>query len=187
MNLENIYHTDERPRDLYGQKLKPLDLVLIEKIPATYWEEEGCEKIKLFEGCYGIINYWTAEKTHSPFYNGLKGNLAWISKDATWVNVATRRHDAEEECFFSYDFWLPAKELSKIPYNSLIMNLFVEYPWDMQEVDGPSSELFIRKGIPEYEYLKKISETPYKDLVTAHNAAMSGLGQTLPYPDFKVV
>ena len=60
------------------------------------------------------------------------------------------------------------------------MNVFVEYPWQMEHIEppeeGPSDYLFIRKGIPQYEYLKRILTTPYEDLVKAHDAAMKVLG-----------
>jgi hypothetical protein len=58
------------------------------------------------------------------------------------------------------------------------MNIFVEYPWQMRDVDGPSDYRFIRKGIPEFEYLSRVMGTPYETLVAAHNAAMAVLDKS---------
>ncbi len=174
---DDIYHTDKRPLDKSGHELRPLDLVILGDIPWHYWIDEGSERLKRFGGCYGLVTYHPSIGGcgYDPFYNRNKAHPGWTSGDAKTVYVESHRVDAEEQAVFSCGFWLPSASLTWIPFNSLIMNAFVEYPWQMNEVDGPSDYLFIRAGLPEYEYLKRIMNAPYQKLVEAHEAAMAAL------------
>lgn len=173
----DMYHTDKRPLDKSGHELRPLDLVILGDIPRHFWSDKGSERLKRFGGCYGLVTYYPSLDgvIYDPFYNRNNEHPGWVSGDATIVYVWSHRVDAEEQAVFSEEFWLPAASLTWIPFNSLIMNIFVEYPWEMHEPDGPDSYRFIRSGIPEYEHLKRIMNAPYQKLVEAHDAAMAAL------------
>lgn len=176
MASQFMYHTDVQPVDEGGKVLKPLDLVLIGDIPEYYWNETETESLKAYEGTIGLVNYEERESAYcNPYRVDKTYYPGWVNNDGDFVQVDTRRHDQENDCILSFGFWLPAKNLKKIPYNSLIMNIFVEYPWQMGEEDGPSTYHFIRKGVPEYDYLAMILDMPYERLQRAHEAAMSVL------------
>ncbi len=169
-----MYHTNKRPRDKNGNTLKPLDLVILGDIPEHYWVDPGFSSLKKYKGCYGLITYEDRDGiVYNPYYLGDKNHPGWVNSEGSVVNVLTRRIDMDNEAVASWQFWLPPETLQKIPYNALIMNIFAEYPWQMKEENGPSDYLFIRKGVEEYQYIKKIMETPYKKLVAAHDAAMN--------------
>ena len=168
-----IYHTSIRPVDGSGQELKPLDLVILGDIPEHYWSDSPT--LKEYAGAYGLVTYHPSLDGvgHDPFYNRNKNHPGWVNSTGEVVFVESHRIKKDEEAIYSCEFWLPSASLTRIPFNSLIMNIFVEYPWQMGDVDGPSDYMFIRSGIPEYEYIKKIMCTPYQKLVDAHNAAMA--------------
>lgn len=168
------YHTEARPLDINGKAIKPLDLVMLGDIPEHNWSDKEFQSLKKYAGCYGLVTYHSfGDGVYEPYYNRNKDHPGWVSGDGKTVFVESRTIDKEKKCVLSWGFWLPASSLTLIPYNILIMNIFVEYPWQMQEVDGPSDYLFIRDGIPEYEHIKRIMTAPYEKLVEAHNAAMS--------------
>jgi hypothetical protein len=173
--MANLYHTDLRPLDYNGSPMKPLDLVVINEVPKHYWEEPEVADLKKFVGLYGLITYANdGESEYSPYFRGNKQHPGWVSGDGGVVNVLSHRI-TEEHDVMTCEFWIPPTSLRKIPFNSLIMNIFVEYPWQMGEVDGPSSTFFVREGIPEYEHIKRILETPLAVLEAAHQAAMAVL------------
>lgn len=175
------YHTELVPIDRSGQPLKPMDLVIIEEIPDYYWAESDCAdpglySLKLYAGCYGLVNYAEQDGVeYLPFFLGNKKHPGWVNGEGNVVHVHSRRSNGEE--ILSWDFWLPSGLVRKIPYNSIVMNIFVEYPWQMRDDDGPSCSLFIRKGMREFEYISKILQTPYDVLVHAHEAAMEIISQ----------
>ncbi|MEO0614310.1 MAG: hypothetical protein AAFY83_13460 [Pseudomonadota bacterium] len=169
----DYYHTTIRPKARNGMLIKPLDLVVLGDIPEHYWADEGFRYLKEYAGCYGLVTYHSfGDCSYAPFYNENKDHPGWVNGEGTVLCVESKRIDRENQTVTSWQFWMPSSSLLRIPFNSLIMNIFVEYPWQMREVDGPSDYLFIRSGIPEYEHIKKIMDTPYEKLVEAHNAAM---------------
>lgn len=169
--MTDYFHTKLRPLDGRGEPLKPLDLVIIDAVPKHYWAEEGLEGLKEYAGRYGLITYYGAGPTAEPYYFGKKDHPGWVSADGGVVNVATRRVAGDE--IASCEFWIPPSDLRKIPFNALIMNVFVEYPWQMGDTDGPSDSLFIREPLEEFTRLKMILDTPLHVLQLAHDAAMS--------------
>jgi hypothetical protein len=173
--MDNFYHTDLRPLDCNGSPLKPLDLVVINEVPKHYWKEPEVAHLKKCAGNYGLITYSSEYGEEiQPYILGNKRHPGWVNGDCGVVcvmaHLITDEHDV-----MTCEFWIPPTSLRKIPFNSLIMNIFVEYPWQMGEVDGPSSTFFVRKGIPEYEHIKRIMETPLAVLEAAHQAAMAVL------------
>jgi hypothetical protein len=174
--MNSLYHTDCRPKDKDGNELKPLDLVIMGEVPKHYWSEPETACLKEYKGCYGLVTYYGNEGGHyEPFYHDNPLHPGWVSEDGGFINVLTRR--IWKRAIWSSDFWMPIGQIQKIPFNSLIMNVFSEYPWYMLENDGPSSFAFIREGMPEYEYMESILSTPYEKLVEAHDAAMTVLGR----------
>lgn len=168
------YHTLVKPVDVNGKAIKPLDLVVLGDIPEHNWSDKEFRSLKEYAGCYGLVTYHSfGDRVYEPYYNRNNDHPGWVSGDGKTVFVESRKIDAEKNTVISWGFWMPASSLTLIPYNCLIMNIFVEYPWQMQEADGPEDYLFIREGIPEFDYLKRLIVTPYQKLVEAHNAAMS--------------
>lgn len=157
------------PRDKNGVVLRPLDIVIMGDIPEHYYadiDEESSAALKKFAGGYGLISY----SGNEPFYGKGKFHPGWTNQDATVVNVLS--HAINGDHVSSYEFWLPANSVERIPYNLIIMNLFSEYPWEMNEDDGPGSYRFIREGMPQFEMVRLILTSTYDDLVSAHNGAM---------------
>lgn len=171
--MTDIYQTALRPLDCDGRAMKPLDLVIIKEVPEHYWADPDCSELKSFEGCYGLITYPTDGVESQPYYLGNKNHPGWVSGDGTKVNVLARRVRHTE--VVSWDLWAPSNCLEKIPFNSLIMNIFAEYPWQMKSEDGPGSILFIREGVPEFDYIKRLVNTSRRVLDKAHAAAMAVL------------
>lgn len=167
----SMYHTDLRPKDRQGEAISPLDIVIIEEVPQHYWADPLFASLKLYSGCYGLITYAEQEAgEYLPYYMEDKSHPGWVSGDGSVVHVLSRR--TEGNAILSWDFWVPPKALRKIPYDCLVMNIFVEYPWQMRNESGPGSTLFVRDGMPEFDYLSKVMKTPYDLLVRAHDAAM---------------
>lgn len=170
------FHTELAPTDKLGQPLKPMDLVIIDEIPDHYWVDSGCTdpglySLKLYAGCYGLVSYAEQDGVeYLPFFLGNKKHPGWVNGEGNVVHVRSRRSNGEE--ILSWDFWLPTTTIRKIPYNCLVMNIFVEYPWQMRNEGGPGSTLFVRDGMPEFDYLSKVMKTPYELLVRAHDTAM---------------
>jgi hypothetical protein len=174
--MDNLYHTDLRPLDCNGVPMKPLDLVVINEIPEHYWLDPDFATLRKYGGCYGLITYSNdGGIEYPPYFLGNRQHPGWVSGDGGVVNVLSHRVTDERDVATG-EFWIPPTSLRKIPFNSLIMNIFVEYPWQMGEEDGPGSTFFVREGIPEYEHIKRILETPRAVLEAAHQAAMAVLG-----------
>jgi len=164
-----LYHTNVRPKDLHGEVLQPLDLVIIGEIPDHYLSDADGEEAAIlnsYAGRYGLITYYMNE----PFFYDKKDHSGWVNPDGTVVYV--RSHTVAGDHISSYGFWLSSKSLQKIPYNPIIMNVFADFPWEMTEDSGPGTKHFIRKGMPWFDRLKDIMETPYSELVLAGDAAM---------------
>lgn len=176
--IQQLYHTDLQPKSKDGTIIKPLDLVITGEIPQHYWQDPNFTNLKNYQGCYGLVTYSEADMgtVCSPWSYGRKGHPGWVDLDGSHVNVLCRR--ISDNSVTSYDFWLPTISLTKIPYNSLIMNIFADYPWQMQDTEGPSSTFFIREGMEEFAHIKKIMDTPYERLVEAHDKAMDIIGST---------
>jgi hypothetical protein len=174
-HMSDLYHTNVFPEDSNGQPIKPMDLVIIDCVPELYWTEPGCSVLQSFAGCYGLVTYHPGEGECEPFYLGNKEHPGWTSGDRKLVFVLGRQIIGDR--VMTYDFWLDPKNLTRIPFNSFVMNIFSQLPWQMQEVDGPSSELFIKEGMPEFAYLKKIMQTPYKKLAFINAEAMAKLDE----------
>ena len=171
----DLYHTSLRPGDCNGITLKPLDLVVINRLPEHYWQDPIFANLSEFSGCYGLITYSSegAEGVteYQPYFRGNKEHPGWVSGDGSVVNVLSRRISGES--VVSCEFWIPPVDLRKIPFNCLIMNVFAEYPWQMAESAGPSSRFFVKRGMPEYDYIKMILQRPHSTLEAAHKAAMT--------------
>ena len=170
VNFDEHFHTSVRPFDSKHQKLQPLDLVIIDKVPESDYQEEGFEFIKNYEGKYGLITYYTSSE---PYYHDDKNHPGWVSPDGSVVCVWS--HAINDRAITSWDFWLPPENLTRIPYNFLVMSIFSEFPWQMLDSDGPSSHHFVVEGMEQFAYIKRILETPYEVLVDAHNAATAVL------------
>jgi hypothetical protein len=168
-DVHEPFQTRFRPLDRYHAPLQPLDLVVIETIPEFHWQEEGFEEIKYYHGAYGLVTYFGSR----PWYPGNHKIPGWVSRNGDQVDVST--HHLSGDVISSWDFWLPANGLRRIPYNFLLMSVFAEYPWAMTENDGPSGINFIRKGVPQFDYLSEILDAPYERLVKAHEMAYAVL------------
>lgn len=172
------HYSAVQPLDHSGNRLKPLDLVIIQEVPKHYWLDPEFSSLRLYRGCYGLITYAEQEAgEYLPYYMGNPLHPGWASGDGSAVHVLARRTDGD--VIWSWDAWLPPNTLQRIPYNCILMNIFSEYPWQMREDDGPGSTLFVRKGIPEFDYLNKIMCAPYSTLLLAHEAAMNVLEQNV--------
>jgi hypothetical protein len=169
--MTDHFHTKLRPLDSRGEPLKPLDLVIIEAVPEHYWAETGVESLKEYTGQYGLVTYYGVGPHVEPYHFGRKDHPGWVSGDGGVVNVLTRRIDGD--AIASCEFWIPPSDLRKIPFNTLIMNVFVEYPWAMGDTDGPSDCLFIRAPLEEFFRIKTILDAPLHVLQSAHDAAMN--------------
>jgi hypothetical protein len=170
-----MYHNDQRPSDRNGVSLKPLDLVVVASIPEHFWADPEFRQLKEYAGSYGLVTYYDAGTgpSCSPWHFDRKGHPGWVMADNSAVNVLCRR--VAGDVITSYDFWIPPATLTKIPYNVLVMTIFADYPWQMNEDEGPSAYPFIRGGMPEFDHIRRIIETPYAKLVEAHDAAMAVL------------
>jgi hypothetical protein len=173
---ENYYHTPIRPLDCHGVPLQPLDLVLINSVPSHYWAEVGTSSLREFEGQYGLITYYGSDSEYEPYYLGNRAHPGWVSGDGSVVNVRSRR--VADDSIMTADFWIPPAALQRLKFNLLIMNIFVEYPWQMREPDGPSSTLFIRRGMQEFDRLEQLLRVPYVEMVAAHDAAMAKISKS---------
>jgi hypothetical protein len=171
IDFDKHFHTSLRPTDQSGKKLQPLDLVMIGDIPAHYYDDPDFMVLKEYAGNYGILTYFLGE----PFYYGRKSHPGWTDGEVESVNVLSRRVCDDAIC--SMDFWIPACTLKKIPYNSLIMNVFADYPWQMLDDDGPSDHHFVVRGMEQFDHIERILSAPYGDLVNAHEAAMKALSK----------
>lgn len=168
--MTNMYHTNLMPLDSRGATLKPLDIVIINSVPSHYWVDHEFSHLKDFEGSYGLITYAGDGVEVEPYFNGDKNHPGWVSANGSVVHVLSRRAVGDE--IITWDFWIPPGNLKKLPFNTMIMNIFVEYPWQMRCDDGPGSILFIRKGLKEFDFIKIICEAPLDLLEKAHSAAM---------------
>jgi hypothetical protein len=169
VNFDEHFHTSVRPLDAKNQELRPLDLVIINEIPSFHYEEEGLEFIRNYEGKYGLLTYFLG----APHYYDDKSHPGWVSPDGSVVCVWS--HAINGGAVTSWDLWIPPENLTRIPHNFLIMNLFSEFPWQMLDSDGPSDHNFVVEGMEQFAYIKRILETPYETLVDAHNAATAVL------------
>jgi hypothetical protein len=169
------FHTELRPVDCAGQKLCPLDLVIINDIPRELYSDEGLENLQGYIGKYGLISYFM----NQPFYYGKKDHPGWVSGDGSMISVLTRKISKARtdgrNVVTTWDFWLAPKNLTKIPFNSLVMNIFADYPWQMPDDDGPSDHHFIVEGMEQYAHIERVLNSPYESLVKAHDAAISAL------------
>ena len=166
-DFDRHFHTALRPPDANGNPLKPFDLVIIGDIPTYYYDEPGCESLRHYGGKYGLVTYFS---DNEPFYYGRKDHPGWVSPDGSVVSILSRRVCEDSIC--SYDFWLSPTTLRKIPYNSIIMNVFTDLVWQMLDDEGPSDHHFIVRGMEQFEMIERILNTPYDDLARAHDAAM---------------
>lgn len=163
------FHTSLRPVDSGGATLKPLDLVIIGDIPEQYWCDPGFESLRDYEGKFGLVTYHMKQ----PWYYGKKGVPGWVSPTGDWVNVETRKIDSNSVVCF--DFILPPSSLTRIPYNSIIMSIFADYPWRMMDDEGPSDHAFVIRGMQPFAFIERVLNTPYEDLERAHQAAVQFL------------
>jgi hypothetical protein len=164
------YHTHLRPEDSEGNSLKPLDIVIIQEVPEHYWQEPDSRNLREFAGCYGLLNYAIEYGEGQPYHLDNPDHPGWVSRDGSVVRVVSRCLRQTE--IVTCEFWLPPRNLKKIQFNSFVLNIFSEYPWQMREDDGPGSYFFLKSGLSEFEYLKKIMSTPIHVLNEAHMAAM---------------
>ncbi|MEZ5901202.1 MAG: hypothetical protein R3D51_17110 [Hyphomicrobiaceae bacterium] len=164
------FYSNTVPKDRYGSVLKPMDLVILGDIPEHYWKDPEFSDLKEFSGCYGLITYFPANgPDHEAFYHGDPNHPGWVSGDGDTIYVLSRR--IADGFVVSYDFWMPTNHITRIPFNSLIMNIFSQLPWQIAE-DG-ATKLFVSKGLREFDYIEKLMGLPYERLVLAHAAAMS--------------
>lgn len=165
--------------DSAGRVLKPLDLVVINQVPKYYCSDSDGEWFSRFSGSYGLITYSRgSDGAYEAFYSGDKTHPGWVSNSGRAVNVLARRLEADVTA--AWEFWVPPEDVTRIPFNFLIMSLFTDYPWQMRDVDGPGVSHFMRAGFPEYDLLKRIVSSPYSVLVDAHRAAMEVLDRESP-------
>ena len=145
MPTDKMYHTDLRPVSKNGLPIKPLDLVLVGDIPEQYWNEEGSQRIKEYQGSFGLVTYFNDEGGYySPLYMELPYHLGWVRPEGNDVNV--RCHHIFDDEVLSYDFWLPANSLIKIPYNSLIMIFLLIILGRWKKLTGlPQKCLFVKE------------------------------------------
>ncbi len=165
-----------KPRDSAGVELKPLDLVIIEKFPEYQFSEPGVQYLPEDKWKYGLITY-ISDVEHGPqrHYLGNKQHPGWCSGDGQTVYLLSHANSnlfGRGDEIWVGEFWMPTNCLRKIPFNSLIMNIFSEYPWSFSEPDDQGNEYFVREGMPEHQWIKTLLDTPYEKLCAAHEAAM---------------
>jgi hypothetical protein len=157
------FHTDVRPLDCKGNKLQPLDFVIIGEIPEYYYAEEGVEALANYSGKYALVTYIDND---SPYYVKEKNWLGWINPRGNQVHVVSRRIGEGKLC--EYDFWLDASTLTKIPYNYLLAAAFASYPIVLSDLDLGNHH-FVVQGMEQFERIKSILQAPYDTLVKAQN------------------
>ena len=163
------FHTSVRPHDMNGGPLQPLDLVVLSEIPEHFWIEPGFEGLKDYAGKFGMVTYLT----DGPYYFDMKGYPGWASPTGELVHViATKIRD---DCVYRYEFALPPSTVRRIPYNSIIMSLFADYPWQMPDDEGPSDHPFVIRGMEQFAFIERVLSTPYDELEKAHRAAVQFL------------
>jgi hypothetical protein len=165
------FHTAARPLDCNGRVLKPLDLVRIKCIPSHNFTDPDFAILAEYSGCYGLVTYCMKE----PWYFGRSDHPGWVSSDGAVVCVLTRRINGNRVT--SWEFWLPEQSVEWLPYNSLIMDVFAEYPWEMADANG-NSKHFVIAGMEQFAHIKKVLDAPYETLVKAHAAAALFLSTT---------
>ncbi len=175
------YHTSIRPLDGKGQALKPMDIVLVKAIPNHYWCDPDFSELQNFAGSYGLISYVSDGIESEPYFLGNKSHPGWVNGDGSLVHLLTRR--VGNGVIVTGDFWVPPADLVRLPFNALLMNIFVEYPWQMQDDEGGGSSLFIKDGMFEYDFIKRITEARLSVLNAAHNAAMNVLENSQNNPE----
>lgn len=173
LELEPAMNT---PCDSAGAELKPLDLVIIEVFPEYFFNEPGSRYLPEEKWKYGLITY-TSEGEDGPqrYHLGNKDHPGWCSGDGKIVHVLSHANSnlfGRGDEIWVGEFWMPTNCLRKIPFNSLIMNIFSEYPWSFAEPDDQGNEYFVREGMPEHQWIKTLLDTPYEKLCAAHEAAM---------------
>ena len=70
---------------------------------------------------------------------------------------------------------MQSRSLEKIPYNSIIMNIFSEFVWQMSNTDRPEDEFFVVRGMPQFHVINCILSRTYTELVEAHNRGFAFL------------
>lgn len=161
------FHTTVRPKDINGYPIVPLDLVKIIEVPENHYSEEGFEVISEYSGKYGLVKYYLDE----PYYDENPDHPGWTNEDGSLVHLISHKIDTDAKCVVEWDFFLPSKNLLRIPFNYLIASIFSEFNWRLLEVDGPSDQHFVVEGMEQYKRIKQVLDTPYEVLDEAHKAA----------------
>jgi hypothetical protein len=174
VNFDAHFHTKLRPIDGRGIALKPLDLVVIKKLDWQDKEDDQFPFLRDYEGGYGLVTYFAKE----PFYFGNREHPGWVSRDGKSVNVYARKISGD--VITSWDFWIPAANLWRIPYNVFIMSVFAEYPIELADDEGPSSHHFLVRGMEQFRVIEQVLKTPYESLVRAHETAFETMISTMP-------
>jgi hypothetical protein len=169
VSLAKHYGMEVFPKDKHGAALKPLDLVIIRDLPTYYTEDKDLLSTLKYIGAYGMVNYLNLER----FYGDHRDIPGWGSPNGSWVHV-----DAvgiRGDSIAVTDFVLPPSCLERIPYNYFIMSAFANYPWRIQDDDGPSDHPFVVRGVEQFDHVARVLSTPYERLVEAHEVVCKSL------------
>lgn len=166
------------PVDAAGERLNVFDIVKILQIPDYYFLGESDERyisaIRGYQGCYAIIKY--------SMWPDKDGVTRWYGENDMLIVEATK---AKDDNITAFQFTIPPAMLRKVPFNLLLMNLFVDYDWQVQysyakhsledgEQDwslGPQlvTEFPVKAGTKQHRVLSIISRMPYEKLVFIQN------------------
>ena len=172
--------TDEqanRPRDCNGTVLSAFDIVRIMYLPDYIFADADTQELrdtyKGYEHCYAIIKY--------ARYPDQDGWRRWYGNNGLILVEATK---ATELFITVYEFVIPPQCVERLPFNSVIMNLFVNFDWQIHwdastvgkkqewDIHHPDKVIMpIKKGTAPYNRLNAIINTPYDELILAHCAA----------------
>ena len=132
--------------------------------------------IKDYGGRFGMITFSGNER----FLPGTFDWPAWKSRDSTHVNVLSRKWNGD--IIASFDFWLPAKSLQRIPANLFLYLVFSQFPLESCKLSEHFQSIEIPTGSKQYDLARVILEAPYETLVEAHRVATQTLRSSTQPP-----
>ena len=167
-----------RPADFHGAALGALDIVRLLRLPDWQWSDTDGEETKAafqdHKPCYGLVKY--ARRPDRDGWQNWHGPNGHIFIEV--VKIAGSRATA-------YGFVVPSSYVERLPYNSIIMNIFANFDWesgwdaiytpeDIQKWTPRPPEAIewaVTKGTKAFEAIETIIQAPYEKLVAAHNEA----------------
>ena len=166
------------PTDCQGSTLGAYDIVRLLRLPDWEWSAADSEETKAafqdHKPCYGFITY-----ALRPDHDGWR---RWHGPDShIFIEVVKITGLVAT----AYGFVVPSSYVERLPYNSIIMNIFANYDWqigwdtdykpeDIQKWTPHPPEALeaaVTSETKAFEVIKTILHTPYEKLLAAHDEA----------------